>query len=156
MSLRQTKQALDILMCEDNLGDVYIITNALQESKIAYNLHHVANGEAAMAYLQQEGDYQAVSRPDLVLLDLNLPKKPGFEVLEEIKSDPKLKAIPVIILTSSRAEQDILKSYQLYASCFVTKPFDFEEFASAIKKIENFWLDLVQLPPKKLAPNGSS
>lgn len=155
MSLRQTKQALDILVCEDNLGDVYIITNALEESQIKYNLHHVVNGEAAMAYLQQEGDYQAVSRPDLVLLDLNLPKKPGFEVLEEIKSDPKLKAIPVIILTSSRAEQDILKCYQLYASCFVTKPFDFEEFAGAIKKIENFWLNLVQLPPK-LAPKGSS
>jgi two-component system, chemotaxis family, response regulator Rcp1 len=155
MSLRQSNQAFDILVCEDNLGDVYIITNALQESKIAYNLHHVANGEAAMAYLQQKGDYQAVSRPDLVLLDLNLPKKPGFEVLEEIKSDPQLKAIPVIIFTSSKAEQDILKCYQLYASCFVTKPFDFEEFVGAIKKIENFWLNLVQLPPK-FAPNGSS
>ncbi|MGL6343667.1 MAG: response regulator [Waterburya sp.] len=155
MSLSQSNQTLDILLCEDNLGDVYIITNALQESQIKYNLNHVINGEAAMAYLQQQGDYLAVSRPDLVLLDLNLPKKPGFEVLQAIKSDPKLKAIPVIILTSSKAEQDILKCYQHYASCFVTKPFDFEEFSSTIKKIENFWLNLVQLPPK-FVPQGSS
>jgi two-component system, chemotaxis family, response regulator Rcp1 len=155
MSLSQSNQALDILLCEDNLGDVYIITNALQESQIKYNLNHVTNGEAAMAYLQQQEDYPTVSRPDLVLLDLNLPKKSGLEVLQEIKSDPKLKAIPVIILTSSKAEQDILKCYQHYASCFVTKPFDFEEFTSAIKKIENFWLELVQLPPK-FAPHGSS
>jgi two-component system, chemotaxis family, response regulator Rcp1 len=155
MSLSQSNQALDILLCEDNLGDVYIITNALQESQIKYNLNHVANGEAAMTYLQQQGDNLTVPRPDLVLLDLNLPKKTGLEVLQAIKSDPKLKAIPVIILTSSKAEQDILKCYQHYASCFVTKPFDFEEFASAIKKIENFWLDLVQLPPK-FAPQGSS
>jgi len=155
MSLSQSNQALDILLCEDNLGDVYIITNALQESQIKYNLNHVTNGEAAMGYLQQQEDYPTVSRPDLVLLDLNLPKKSGLEVLQEIKSDPKLKAIPVIILTSSKAEQDILKCYQHYASCFVTKPFDFEEFTSAIKKIENFWLELVQLPPK-FAPHGSS
>ncbi|MEM7553106.1 MAG: response regulator [Cyanobacteria bacterium P01_A01_bin.84] len=153
MSLRQTKQAIDILVCEDNLGDVYIITNSLQNSTTEYNLHHVNNGEAAIDYLQQKGDYQTVPRPDLVLLDLNLPKKHGFEVLQEIKTHPDLKTIPVVILTSSKSEQDVLKSYQLYGSCFVTKPFDFEEFVGAIQKIENFWLDLVQLPPK-LAPNG--
>ena len=148
MSSSKVKQPIDILVCEDNLGDVYIITDSLQSSLTAYNLHHVADGEAAMNYLQQKGNYQSVSRPDLVLLDLNLPKKHGFEVLQDIKTNPDLKAIPVIILTSSKSEQDILKSYELYGSCFVTKPFEFEEFTDAIKRIENFWLNLVQLPPK--------
>ncbi|MDJ0567954.1 MAG: response regulator [Pleurocapsa sp. MO_192.B19] len=153
MNFYQAKQPLDILVCEDNLGDVYIITNSLKNSEIKYNLHHVANGEAAIDYLQQLGDYKNISRPDLILLDLNLPKKHGFEVLKEIKSDIKLKSIPVVILTSSQAEQDVLKSYELYCSCFVTKPFELKEFVRAIQKIEKFWLNLVQLPPK-LAPNG--
>lgn len=154
MSSRQIKQTLNILVCEDNLGDVYIIRNALQNSENTYNLHHVANGEAAMKYLQNTGDYQNASRPDLIMLDLNLPKKHGFEVLEEIKTDPEFKSIPVVILTSSRSKQDILKSYELYCSCFITKPFEIEEFTSAIQILEAFWLNLVQLP-SKLAVNGS-
>ena len=153
MGLRRTKQPIDILICEDNLGDVYILTDFLQNSTMEYHLHHVANGEAAMDYLQQKGDYPNVSRPDIILLDLNLPKKHGFEILAEIKTNSDLKTIPVIILTSSQSKQDILKCYQLYGSCFVTKPFDFEEFTNALAKIENFWLNLVQLPPK-LASHG--
>ena len=148
MGLPRTKEPIDILICEDNLGDVYILTDFLQNSIRKYNLHHVANGEAVMDYLQQKGDYANVSRPDIILLDLNLPRKHGFEVLAEIKTNLDLKTIPVIILTSSQSEQDILKSYQLYGSCFVTKPFDFEEFTNAIAKIEKFWLNLVELPPK--------
>ena len=148
MNILQTKQSIDILICEDNLGDVYIINNVLKDSTSNYNLHHVTNGESAMNYLHQTGDYQDVSRPDLILLDLNLPKKHGFEVLQEIKTHPDLKTIPVIVLTSSKSDQDILKSYELFGSCFVTKPFDFEEFSNAMKDIEKFWLNLVQLPPK--------
>ena len=153
MNSVQTKHSIDILLCEDNLGDVYIITDFLQNSDREYNLHHVTNSEAAIDYLEQLGKEQGSSRPDLILLDLNLPKKHGFEVLEEIKTNPQLKIIPVIILTSSSSEQDILKSYALYGSCFITKPFDFEEFTEVIKKIENFWFNLVRLPPK-LAPNS--
>lgn len=148
MSSSQTKRSINILVCEDNLGDVYIITNSLQNSDMEYRLNHVTNGEAVIDYLEQSGQYQDVFRPDLILLDLNLPKKHGFEVLKEIKTNPEFKAIPVIILTSSKSDQDILKAYELYGSCFVTKPFDFEEFTDAIKKIENFWLNLVHLPPK--------
>ncbi len=148
MSLVQTQKSIDILLCEDNLGDVYIINNVLVNSTSNYDLHHVTNGEVAMDYLQRRGDYQAASRPDLILLDLNLPKKHGFEVLQEIKNHPDLKTIPVIVLTSSKSEQDILRSYELFGSCFVTKPFDFEEFSNAMQDIEKFWLNLVQLPPK--------
>ena len=154
MSVFKTKKPINILVCEDNLGDVYIITNYLKNSLTKYNLCHVANGEAAMNYLKRKGVYKGVSRPDLILLDLNLPKKPGFEVLEEIKTHPDFKIIPVVILTSSHSEEDIVKSYELYSSGFVTKPSDFDEFVNAIQKIEQFWLDLVQLPPKsKLSPN---
>ncbi len=148
MSILQTKQSIDILICEDNLGDVYIINNVLKNSTSNYSLHHVNNGESAMNYLHKTGDYQGVSRPDLILLDLNLPKKHGFEVLQEIKTHPDLKTIPVIVLTSSKSDQDILKSYELFGSCFVTKPFDFAEFSNAMQDIEKFWLNLVQLPPK--------
>jgi len=148
MSFLPTQQSIDILICEDNLGDVYIINNVLKNSTASYDLHHVNNGEAAMNYLQKLGDYHDASRPDLILLDLNLPKKHGFEVLQEIKTDPDLKTIPVIVLTSSKSDQDILKSYELFGSCFVTKPFGFEEFSNAMKNIEKFWLNLVQLPPK--------
>lgn len=148
MSILKTKQSIDILICEDNLGDVYMINNVLKNSTSNYSLHHVNNGESAMNYLHKTGGYQGVSRPDLILLDLNLPKKNGFEVLQEIKTHPDLKTIPVIVLTSSKSDQDILKSYELFGSCFVTKPFDFEEFSNAMQDIEKFWLNLVQLPPK--------
>ena len=154
MNLNTTNQRLiNILICEDNPGDVYIIKNALENSSSNYDLHHVDNGEAALDYLQKIGKYQNVSRPDLILLDLNLPRKHGFEVLQEIKTHPDFKTIPVIILTSSKSDQDILKSYELFGSCFVTKPFNFEDFSNAMQDIEKFWLNLVQLPPK-LASNS--
>jgi len=153
MDLNTNQQFINILICEDNLGDVYIIKNALENSTSNYDLHHVDNGESALNYLQKIGEYQNASRPDLILLDLNLPKKHGFEVLQEIKTNPDFKTIPVIILTSSKSDQDILKSYELFGSCFVTKPFNFEEFSNAMQDIEKFWLNLVQLPPK-LATNS--
>ncbi|NEP02338.1 MAG: response regulator [Symploca sp. SIO2E9] len=142
----ENNQTINILLCEDNPGDVFIIRHSLSKSKSAYNFYHTNDGENAMAFLRHEGEYQNVPDPDLLLLDLNLPKKEGFEVLEEIKTDSKLKLLPVVILTSSSAKQDILKSYDLYASCYVTKPFDFNEFVEAVKKIESFWLNFVQLP----------
>jgi len=141
-------KSINVLICEDNLGDVYIIKNALQRSTANYNLHHVDNGEAALSYLQKTTEDNNILRPDLVLLDLNLPKKHGFEVLQAIKADPDFKTIPVIVLTSSKSKQDVLKSYELFGSCFVTKPFDFDEFSNALQAIEKFWLNLVQLPPK--------
>ncbi len=153
MTLNKTQQSIDILICEDNLGDVYIIKNTLTNSTSNYNFHHVDNGETALNYLQKTEEYKDAARPDLILLDLNLPKKHGLEVLQEIKTNPDLKTIPVIVLTSSKSQQDILKSYELFGSCFVTKPFDFEEFGNAMKDIEKFWLNLVQLPPK-LAANS--
>ena len=139
---------IKILICEDNPGDVYIINSVLANSSSDYDLHHVSNGEAALEYLHKKGEYQNRLRPDLILLDLNLPQIHGFEILEEIKSDPDLKTIPVIVLTSSKSEQDVVRSYELYCSCFVTKPFDFNDFTNAMKDIEKFWLNLVQLPPQ--------
>jgi CheY-like chemotaxis protein len=148
MNAKPINQPIEILLCEDNPGDVYIIENTLSQSQIDYTLNNVTDGEAVLAYLRREKKYQKASRPDLLVLDLNLPKKHGFEVLEEIKNDPKLKSLPVVILTSSNAEQDILKSYQLYASCYITKPSDINDFFDAVLKMESFWLNLVKLPPK--------
>ena len=141
-------QPINILLAEDNPGDVYIISSILKESQVSYNFYHVVNGEEVVAFLHQEGEYANVVRPDLILLDLNLPLKHGFEVLEEIKSTSELKMIPVIILTSSSAERDILKSYNLFASCYVSKPVDFNQFVNALKSLEDFWLKFVQLPPQ--------
>jgi len=141
-----SNQTINILICEDNPGDVYIINSVLANSSSNYSLHHVSNGEAALDYLNKTREYRNSLRPDLILLDLNLPQRHGFEVLKEIKSSSSLKTIPVIVLTSSKSEQDVVKSYELYCSCFVTKPFDFEDFSNAMKDIEKFWLRLVQLP----------
>lgn len=151
MNSIKAQKTINILICEDNLGDVYIIKNILQNSTSNYDLHHVDNGESALNYLQKTKEDNDVSRPDLILLDLNLPKKHGFEVLQEIKTDPDFKTIPVIVLTSSKSRQDVLKSYELFGSCFVTKPFDFDEFSNAMQAIEKFWLNLVQLPPKLIS-----
>jgi CheY-like chemotaxis protein len=150
MIAQQMNQPIEILLGEDNPGDVYIIENTLSKSQAYYSLNNVTDGEAVIAYLRRENNYQQAARPDLLVLDLNLPKKHGFEVLEEIKNDPELKDLPVVILTSSNAETDILKSYQLYASCYITKPSDINEFFDAVVKMESFWLNLVKLPPKKI------
>lgn len=149
--LRNYDRPINILLAEDNPGDAYLISTALADSKVSYKIHNVVNGEAAMAFLRQEGEYTDVPRPDIILLDLNLPLKHGFEVLEEIKTSPELKMIPTIILTSSNSETDILKSYNLFASCYLIKPVDFNDFCNEIKSLENFWLKFVKLPPQTQA-----
>ncbi len=142
-------QGIEILLVEDNPGDVRLTKEALKEGKILNNLNVVTDGVEAVAFLRREGNYASAPRPELILLDLNLPKKDGREVLAEIKSDPSLKLIPVVILTSSAAEQDIVKSYNLHANCYVTKPVDLDQFIEVVKSIENFWLAVVKLPPEK-------
>lgn len=139
-------QPIEILLVEDNLGDVRLAQEALKEAKVANRLTVVPDGVEAMAYLRREGKYHGVPRPDLILLDLNLPKKDGREVLEEVKGDPDLRTIPVVILTTSRAEQDILKSYDLHANAYITKPVDFDQFISVVQAIEHFWFAIVTLP----------
>ncbi len=139
---------IEILMVEDNPGDVRLTVEALKEGKVRNNLNTVEDGEAAMKFLRRQGPYSKVPRPDLVLLDLNLPKKNGREVLAEIKDDPELKRIPVVILTVSEAEQDILKSYNLHANCYINKPVNLEQFIKVVRSIEDFWLSIVMLPPR--------
>ena len=139
---------IEILMVEDNPGDIRLTVEALKEGKVRNNLHTVEDGVEAMAFLRREGRYAEAPRPDLVLLDLNLPKKTGPEVLAEIKDDPDLRRIPVVILTVSQAEQDIVKSYSLHANCYITKPVDLDQFLQVVKSIENFWLTIVKLPPR--------
>jgi two-component system, chemotaxis family, response regulator Rcp1 len=138
----------DILLVEDNPGDARLAKEALKECKLLNKLYQVGDGIEAMAFLRQEGKYSEVPRPDLVLLDLNLPRKDGREVLAEIKTDEVLKRIPVVILTVSRAEDDILKSYNLHANCYISKPLEMEQFMQVVKSIENFWLSIVKLPPE--------
>jgi CheY-like chemotaxis protein len=137
---------IEILLVEDNPGDVRLTQEMLKESKILNRLSAVGDGEEAMAFLLRQGEYAEAPRPDLILLDLNLPKKDGREVLAQIKTDARLKRIPVVVLTSSDAEQDILRSYDLHANCYVTKPVDLEQFIKVIKIIEEFWLTIVKLP----------
>lgn len=136
----------EIILVEDNPGDVYIVRSSLADTKLDHNFYHVRDGEEVMTYLHQEEGYQNTPRPDLILLDLNLPKKNGFEVLAEIKADSQLRIIPVIILTSSDSERDILRSYELYANSYIVKPSNYFDFFQAIKKLELFWLNLVELP----------
>lgn len=137
---------IEILMIEDNPGDVRLTQEALKENKMYNCLHVVRDGVEAMAFLRQEGRYADAPRPDLILLDLNLPKKDGREVLAEIKADENLKRIPVVILTSSQAEEDVLRTYNLHANCYVTKPVDLDQFIRVVKSIEEFWLTIVKLP----------
>ena len=137
---------IEILLVEDNPGDVRLIQEALKDAKIKIILNVVNDGVEAMEYIRQEGKYKDVSRPDLVLLDLNMPKKNGLEVLSEIKGDDALKQIPVVILTVSKNEEDVIKSYNSHANCFITKPVDFIQFLNVVKSIENFWLTVVKLP----------
>jgi two-component system, chemotaxis family, response regulator Rcp1 len=136
-----------ILLVEDNPGDVRLTIEGLKEGKIANVLSVVVDGEEAMAFLRREGCYAKAPRPDMVLLDLNLPKKDGREVLVEMKSDPALRTIPVIVLTTSRAEQDIVRSYNLGANCYVIKPIDLAQFTDVVQAIEQFWFVIVTLPP---------
>ena len=140
-------RAIEILLVEDNPGDIRLTQEALKENKIRNNLHVAKDGVEAMQFLRQINGFKDAPRPDLVLLDLNLPKKDGREVLAEIKTDEKLRAIPVVILTTSDAEDDVAKAYQMYANCYVRKPINLNRFIDVIKVIENFWLSIVELPP---------
>lgn len=146
MSLENVGRAAEFLLVEDNPGDVRLTCEALTESKVKNNLSIVGDGLEAMAFLRREGKYADAPRPDVILLDLNLPKKNGLEVLEEIKADPSLKRIPVVIVTSSEAEQDVLKTYDLHVNCYVNKPVDLEQFIKVVQSIETFWLTIVKLP----------
>jgi CheY-like chemotaxis protein len=151
MKTKETGMPVEILLVEDNPGDVRLTQEALKEAKVRNNLHVVMDGIAAISFLRREGEYSDAPRPDLVLLDLNLPLKDGRDVLQEMKNDESLKRIPVVILTTSKAEEDIIKTYNLHANCYITKPIDLDQFLQVVKSIEDFWLTVVKLPP-----NGKS
>ena len=138
---------VEILLVEDNPGDERLTREALKEGKVYSNLHWAKDGVEALEFLRRQGRYSGVPRPDIILLDLNLPKKDGREVLQEIKNDAELKRIPVVVLTTSKADEDVLRSYNLHANCYVTKPVDLEKFIVVVKSIDRFWLTVVTLPP---------
>jgi CheY-like chemotaxis protein len=140
---------VEILLVEDNPGDVRLTKEALKEGKVYSNLHWAKDGVEALEFLRHQGKFADVPRPDIILLDLNLPKKDGREVLSEIKNDDDLKRIPVVILTTSKAEEDVLRSYQLHANCYVTKPVDLDKFIVVVQSIDKFWLTVVTLPNGK-------
>lgn len=137
---------IEILLIEDNPGDVRLTREAFRDSRVHNRLHVAADGVEAMAFLRREGAFASAPRPDLVLLDLNLPKKPGREVLHEIKSDPHLATIPVVVLTTSASDEDILLSYQLHANCYISKPVDLDKFMKIVHSIGHFWVSVVRLP----------
>ncbi len=143
-----TLNSIDILIVEDNKGDARLIKEVFYENKIFNSLHFVNDGIEALDFLYSRGRFAGSSMPDLIILDLNLPRKDGREVLAEIKSDDRLKHIPVVVMTISQADEDVLKSYNLHANCYVTKPIDLNQFTSVIRSIENFWFSIVKLPPK--------
>ena len=139
-------KVVEILLIEDNIGDARLAQEALRDAKVRNRLHWASDGIEGLAFLRREGKHASAPRPDLVLLDLNLPRKDGREVLSEIKSDQKLKCIPVVILTTSQAEEDILRAYHLNANCYISKPVDLDQFMKVVKTIEDFWLTIVKLP----------
>ncbi len=139
---------IQILMVEDNPDDIELTVEALKDARVANHLTVVQDGEEALSYLRCRGKYAQAVRPDLILLDLNMPRKNGRDVLRDIKNDPELKRIPVVILTTSQAEDDILHTYDLHANCYITKPVDFNQFLKVVRSIEDFWLTVVKLPPR--------
>jgi chemotaxis family two-component system response regulator Rcp1 len=149
MKGRSVGRPVEILLVEDNPGDVRLTREALREGKVRNNLSVAADGVEAIAFLRKEGEHAGAVRPDLILLDLNLPRKDGREVLEEIKADPSLRHIPVVVLTSSQAEEDIVRAYDLHANCYVTKPVDLDQFIRVVESIEDFWFTIVKLPPEQ-------
>ena len=146
--MRILGKPVEILLVEDNIGDIGLIEEVFEEAKIKNILHVVQDGEEAMLYLHGKGKFLGSPRPDILILDLNLPKKDGREVLKEVKEDENLHNIPVIVLTTSSAENDIIGAYGLHANAYITKPFDFEQFIKIVGSIENFWLEIVKLPSK--------
>lgn len=147
MNKPRSGKPIEILLVEDNGADVRLTKEALKEGKVLNNLSVVANGVEAIDFLHRKGKYADSPHPDLILLDLNLPKKNGYEVLGEIKNDPDLKRIPVVVLTISKSEEDIMKSYNLHANCYISKPVGLDKFIKVVKSVEDFWLTIVKLPP---------
>jgi CheY-like chemotaxis protein len=147
MANEKTGRPIEILLVEDNPGDVRLTQEALKDAKVLNKLHVASDGVEALEFLRRQGKYAHAVRPGLILLDLNLPKMDGRKVLAEIKEDPDLKRIPVVVLTISKADEDIIKTYELHANCYITKPVDLEQFMEVVKAIENFWLTVVKLPP---------
>jgi len=139
---------VEILLAEDNPGDVMLTRKALEQGKLANNLHVTTDGVDALEFLRQEGEYEDAPRPDLILLDLNMPRKDGQEVLEELRADDELRRIPVVVLTSSESEEDIVRSYELNANAYLTKPVDFDGFVEIVNRLENFWFQVVKFPEK--------
>lgn len=148
MSMRTVPETFDILLVEDNPGDARLAQEALKEGRMPSRLKVVVDGVEAMTYLRREGGYGDAPRPHLVLLDLNLPRKDGRQVLAEMKEDPDLRRIPVVVLTTSQADQDIMRSYDLHANCYITKPVDLDRFISVVRSIEEYWCSVVTLPPR--------
>ncbi|RKS79725.1 response regulator receiver domain-containing protein [Actinomadura pelletieri DSM 43383] len=144
--MTETSHPIEVLLVEDDPGDVLMTVEAFEHNKVSNILHVVNDGEQAMAFLRREGAYADVARPDLMLLDLNLPRKSGMEVLAEVKADDDLRRIPVVILTTSEADEDILRSYNLHANAYVTKPVDFDRFISVVRRIDDFFVSVVKLP----------
>ena len=140
-------QPIEILLVEDNPGDVRLTQEAFKDGRMRVNLNVVYDGEAALAYLRRQGLYASAERPDIILLDLNLPKVSGYDVLAAIKTDESLTRIPVVVLTTSQSESDIVRTYNLHANCYITKPVDLDKFIGVVRSIENFWLTVVKLPP---------
>ena len=150
MSTRNSGIPIEILLVEDNPDDACLTVDALQEGRVKNNVRVIEDGVSAMAFLRREGRYASAPRPDLILLDLHLPRKDGREVLAEIKQDPSLRRIPVVIMTSSDDEKDILSAYNLHVNCYVTKPVDLDQFIGVVKSIEHFWFTIVKLPPRSV------
>ena len=146
MTQARTGRPIEILLVEDSPTDALLTREALEQSKILNQLHHVENGVEALAFLRGAGQYAGMPHPDLILLDLNLPKKSGIDVLQEIKADEDLRIIPVVVLTTSKSEEDIVKSYDLHANCYIIKPVDFDKFTAVIQSIREFWFSVVTLP----------
>lgn len=147
MNAQASGKPIEILLVEDNPGDVRLTREALKDGKVLNRLNVVSDGVEAMEYLRRQGQYAAAPRPDVILLDLNLPRKDGREVLAELKVDPELKRIPVVVLTTSDAERDVLQAYDLHANCYITKPMDLVQFTTVVRAAEDFWLTIVRLPP---------
>lgn len=148
MTKHMSSHDIEILLIEDNYGDIRLTQEAFKEGKVKNRLSVVQDGVDALSFLRREGQYADAPRPDLILLDLNLPRKDGREVLADIKADPSLRRIPVVILTTSEMEEDVLRSYELHANCYITKPVDLDKFIAVVKTIDEFWLSIVKLPPK--------
>ena len=147
-TMENNTQPIEILLVEDNPGDARLTLEAMRETKVRNRMHVVEDGVEAMEFLRRQGRFGEAPRPDLILLDLNLPRKDGREVLAEVKADPELKRIPVVVLTTSRAEEDVLRAYNLHANCYVTKPVDLEQFMKIVSQIDEFWVKVVTLPGK--------